>query len=91
MFEKYSKSRIIIFQFWHFPPFSFCPLVTLFDHKLQVFKNSPKWTFLASLIHPCPMSTQNVNIARFARNVQCDFWGDFQILWALIGENRGVF
>ena len=24
------------------------------------------------------LSTQNVNIARFARNVECDFLGDFQ-------------
>ena len=27
------------------------------------------------------MSIQNVNIARFARNVECDFFGDFQTLW----------
>ena len=26
------------------------------------------------------MSTQNVNVARFARNVECDFFGDFQTL-----------
>ena len=26
------------------------------------------------------LSTQNVNIARFARNVECDFLGDFQTL-----------
>ena len=33
-------------------------LVTLFDRKLQVFKNSPKWTiFLAFLIHFCPLKT----------------------------------
>ena len=32
----------VAFEFWHFQP-SFC-LVTLFDRKLQVFKNSPKWT-----------------------------------------------
>ena len=36
-------------------------LVTLFDRKLQVFKNF-----------------QNVNIARFACNVKCDFFCDFQ-------------
>ena len=37
-----------IFQFWHFPPIfvllKLTCLVTLFDRKLQVFKNSPKWT-----------------------------------------------
>ena len=33
------------------------------------FKNSPKWTIL---------STQNVNVARFARNLKWDFFCDFQ-------------
>ena len=27
------------------------------------------------------MSTQNVNVARFARNVECNFFCDFQTLW----------
>ena len=27
------------------------------------------------------MSTQYVNVARFARNVECDFFCDFQTLW----------
>ena len=27
------------------------------------------------------LSTQNVNVARFARNVECDFFEDFQTLW----------
>ena len=45
LFENYSKCRIWIFSFWHFPPI-FLPLkltclVTLFDRKLQVFKNLP--------------------------------------------------
>ena len=43
-------------------------LVPLFDCKLQVFKNSPKltnfWHFDELL------STQNVNAARLARNVE---------------------
>ena len=38
----------IAFEFWHFPPIfvllKLTCLVTLFDRKLQVFKNSPKWT-----------------------------------------------
>ena len=38
----------VTFEFWHFPPI-FVPLkmtclVTLFDRKLQVFKNSSKLT-----------------------------------------------
>ena len=36
-------------EFWHFPPIfvllKLACLVTLFDRKLQVFKNSQKWTF----------------------------------------------
>ena len=39
MFENYSKCRILIFQFWHFPPIfvllKVTCLVTLFDRKLQ--------------------------------------------------------
>ena len=48
LFENNSKCRIWIFQFWHFLPIfdllKLTCLVTLFDRKLQVFKNSPKWT-----------------------------------------------
>ena len=48
LFENYSKCRIRFLTFWHFPPIfvllKLTCLVTLFDHKLQVFKNSPKWT-----------------------------------------------
>ena len=40
-------------------------LVTLFDRKLQVFKNSPKWTIFGIFVDI--LSTQNVNITRFAR------------------------
>ena len=29
------------------------------------------------------LATQNVNLARFARNVKCDFLGDFQTLWII--------
>ena len=38
----------VAFEFRHFPPIfvllKLTYLVTLFDRKLQVFKNSPKWT-----------------------------------------------
>ena len=38
----------VAFEFWHFSPIfvllKLTCLVTLFDRKLQVFKNSPKWT-----------------------------------------------
>ena len=43
-----KNCTIVAFEFWHFPPIFVllkptC-LVTLFDRKLQVFKNSPKRT-----------------------------------------------
>ena len=48
VFENHPKSRIWIFQFWQFLPIfvllKLTCLVTLFDRKLQVFKNSSKWT-----------------------------------------------
>ena len=32
------------------------------------------------------LSTQNVNVARFARNVECDFFCDFQTLCVGLGN-----
>ena len=57
-------------------------LVTLFDRKLQVFKNSPKWTIFG--IFNEFLSTQNVNVARFARNVEWDIFYDFQTPWTVM-------
>ena len=66
------KLRNVAFEFWHFPPIcvllKLTCLVTLFDRKLQVFKNLPKWTIYG--IFSKLLSTQNVNVARFARNVE---------------------
>ena len=87
LFENYSKCRLWI---WDFRPIFvlliLTCLVTLFDRKLQVFKNSPKLTILG--IFNKLLSTQNVNVARFARNVEWDFFCDFQTLWAFIVTNR---
>ena len=55
-------------------------LVTLFDRKLQIFKNSPKWTTFG--IFNLLLSIQNASIARFARNVEWDFFCDFQTTWS---------
>ena len=72
----------LIFLFWHFSPsfvvLKLTCLVTLFDRKLQVLKNSPNWTIFG--IFNELLSTRNVNVARFARNVEWDFLGDFQTL-----------
>ena len=55
---------------------NYCPLkidclVTLFDIKLQVFKNSPKLNIFG--VSDVLLSTQNVNLARFACNVERPF------------------
>ena len=61
VFENHPKCRIWIFQFWHFPPIfdllKLTCLVTLFDRKLQVFKNRQNEQFLAFLINFCPLKT----------------------------------
>ena len=68
-----SKCPIWIFQLWHFPPIFVISkvtcLVTLFDRKIQVFKNSPKLNIFG--IFNELVSTQNVK----------NFLGDFQTLW----------
>ena len=46
---------------------------------MKFIKNSSKWTIFG--IFNQLLSTQNVNVARFARNVECDFFCDFQTLW----------
>ena len=49
------------------------------NNKLgTVFKNTPKCLIRFFLFWH--LSTQNVNVARFARNVECDFFCDFQTL-----------
>ena len=79
----WKSSKNVAFGFWHFPHIfvllNVTCLATLFDRKLQVFKNSPKWINFG--IFNELLSTQNVNVARFARNVKCDFFCDFQTLW----------
>ena len=62
----------VVLEFWHFSPIfvllKLTCLVTLFDRKLRVFKNPPKWIIFG--IFNKLLSTQNVNVARFARNVE---------------------
>ena len=68
------------FEFWHNSPIfvllKLTCLVTLFDRKLRVFKNSPKRTIFG--IFHYLLSPHNVNVARFARNVGWAFFCDFQ-------------
>ena len=57
---------------WQFFLFLKLPcLVTLHYPKLQVFKNSPKWTIFG--IFNELLSSQKVNESRFAPNVEWDF------------------
>ena len=50
-------------------------LVTLFDRKLHVFKTSPNMSIFC-ICHEL-LSTQNVNVVRFAHNVEWEkFWGE---------------
>ena len=93
VFENYSKYRIWTFKYWHFSSIfvliKVTNLVTLFDRKIQVFKNSPKLTIF--VIFNELLSTQNVSVARFARNVEWDFFCDFQTLWNVVIIPRHLF
>ena len=62
-------------------------LVPLFDRKFQVFKKSPNWPFLG--IFNQLLSTQNENIARSARNLDCDFFCDFLNTVILTSDAKG--
>ena len=69
---SYVYIKVSHFEFWHFSlifvVLKVTCLVTLFSRKLQVFKKSPKLTIFG--IFNELLSTQNVNVARFARNVE---------------------
>ena len=66
---KINQNGLIwIFNFFNFHQFLSC-LLTLFDWTLQIFKISPNWPFL---------STEYVNVARFARNLEWDFFMIFK-------------
>ena len=74
----------VTFEIFKFLAFStnFCPIKsdlsgnTVLTANFRFFKNSPKWTIFG-LFNEL-LSTQNVNVARFARNVEWDFSFDFQ-------------
>ena len=66
------------YVYWDFPSIfvllKLTCLVTLFDHKLQVFKNLQNLQKLTIFGIPNELLVaRNVNIARFARNVKGDF------------------
>ena len=68
VFENHQKCLIWIDQFWRFQPIWYHCLTATFGFS----KTRQNWHINQLL------STQNVNLARFARNVECDFGGDLQ-------------
>ena len=67
MFENPPKFRIWGFKFWHFSPIFDLFGNTVWPEASDFQKNSQKWTIFG--IFNWLLSTQNVNVARFARNV----------------------
>ena len=81
-FENHSKCRIWILAFYT----NFCPIQTNMSgntvwQQASGFQKLAKmdhfWHFLMNFL-----STQNVNVARSARNVEWDFFCDFQTPWS---------
>ena len=77
VFENYSKCRISILAFSNM----FCPIKTDLSGKTvwpqaSGFQKVDKLTIFG--IFNQLLSTQNVNVARFVRNVESDFFGDFK-------------
>ena len=68
MFGNHSKCRNWIFP-QIFVLLKVTCLVTLFDHNLKFFQKLTIFGIFKELL-----PTQNVNLARFARNVECDFF-----------------
>ena len=64
-------------------------LVTLFDRKFQFFQNSPKLIIFG--IFTELLSTQNVNVARFTRDVECDFFCNVQRPWACLRSWNSLY
>ena len=61
-------------------------LVTLFNRKLQFNKSETFLAFFNELL-----STRNINVARFARNTECDFFSDFQMMCCLHNIVKWLF
>ena len=76
--------KLLKMSHWNFSIFvveKLTYLVTLFYRQIRVFPDSPKLTILGSFNEL--LSTPNVNVARFARHVEWDFFCDFPALCAI--------
>ena len=82
VFENHPKCRTWNCQFWHYSPFF--GLLKIDISGNTVWPQALGFLKLAKIdnfgIFNELLSTQNVNVARFARNVECDFFCDFQPL-----------
>ena len=80
MFENQPKCRIWIFQFWHFPPIFDLLKTDLSGNSVrpQALFSKPRQIGQFLAFSNELLSTQNVNVARFARNVEWNFFCDFQ-------------
>ena len=80
--QRWARFQVIFQDIWIFQPIfvslRVTCLVPLFDNKLQVFKHSSKWIIFG--IFNELLSTQNLNLARFARNLEWYIYCDFQTL-----------
>ena len=77
LFENYSECRIWILAFF----FIFCPIKTDLSGN-TVWPQASVFQKLAKIDHCWHfLSKQDVNVARFARNVEWDFFFDFETTW----------
>ena len=77
--RKWPKMSYLNFAFSN----NFCPIQNDLSGntvcpKGSVFQKLAKWTIFG--IFDSLLSTLNVNVARFARNIECDILSDFQTL-----------
>ena len=85
---KMSHLKFSILAF----PTNFCPIKSDLSGntiwpQASGFQKLAKLTFLAFFSEL--LATQYVIVARFARNVECDFFSDFQTLcWCLLRKSR---
>ena len=87
LFENYSKMSHLKFSILAFSPifvlFKVTCLVTLYDRKLQVFKNSSKWTILGIFNEFLPTQNvaPNVVFKLFSFGIFHQFLSFFKLTW----------
>ena len=96
----WKSSKMSYLNFWIFAfSTNFCPIKTDLSGshvwpQAQVFKNSPNWTIFG-IFNEFSSTQNNVNVTRFASNVECDFFCELQTPWVCLGsmmsKNLGKF